>query len=115
MTTRPSSRSLARLRDPRGATIVELMIALLVLASACSRWPAVPDRLTQPAPDRMTSTASYYAQEKVEELVGALLGGRGTHRRPPSGGTGAKNSAQRGHGAVLRGRGDGAPLDNLRR
>jgi prepilin-type N-terminal cleavage/methylation domain-containing protein len=67
----------------RGTTLAELMIALVVLSigmlAVAQLFPAGSRAQTQ---DKMISTANYYAQQKVEELInvawsdGALTPGR---------------------------------------
>ena len=57
-------------RDERGTTLAELMIALVVLAvgllAVAQLFPSASRGQVQ---DRMLTTANYYAQEKVEDLV----------------------------------------------
>jgi prepilin-type N-terminal cleavage/methylation domain-containing protein len=59
-------------RPQRGATLIELMMALVVLAigllAVSQLFPAGSRGQVK---DRMLSTASYYAQEKLEELAAA--------------------------------------------
>lgn len=57
-------------RGERGTTLAELMIALVVLAvgllAVAQLFPSASRGQVQ---DRMLTTANYYAQEKVEDLV----------------------------------------------
>ncbi len=57
-------------RNQRGTSLAELMIALVVLSigllAVAQLFPAGSRGQVQ---DRMLTTASYYAQEKIEQLV----------------------------------------------
>lgn len=55
--------------DTRGATLIELMVALVVLAiGVLAVSQLFPAGARGQVKDRMLSTGSYYAQEKLEEL-----------------------------------------------
>lgn len=60
----------ARPRGERGTTLAELMIALVVLSigmlAVAQLFPAGSRGQMQ---DKMMSTANYYSQQKIEELV----------------------------------------------
>ena len=59
-----------RPRSERGTTLAELMIALVVLSvgilAVAQLFPAGSRGQVQ---DKMISTANYYAQQKIEELI----------------------------------------------
>ena len=56
--------------DQRGATLVELMVALVVLAlGILAVGQLFPAGTRGQLKDRMMTSASYYAQEKIEELT----------------------------------------------
>jgi hypothetical protein len=65
----PARVPAASVRDARGASLVELMIALVVLSlgilAVGQLFPAGTRGQLQ---DRMLTTGSYYAQEKIEQL-----------------------------------------------
>lgn len=66
MRLRPALRSVA---SQRGASLIELMIALVVLSLgilAVARLFPAGTRSNQQ--DRMTTTGAYYAQQKLEDL-----------------------------------------------
>jgi len=66
-----SPRSTAMPADERGISLVELMIALVVLSiGVLALGRAFPAGTRGQLQDRMTTSASYYAQEKIEELQG---------------------------------------------
>ncbi|OGF18259.1 MAG: hypothetical protein A2W00_15410 [Candidatus Eisenbacteria bacterium RBG_16_71_46] len=107
----------SRPRSERGATLLELMIALVVLSigilAVSQLFPAGARTQVQ---DRLQSTANYYAREKVEQLsllvwtdasltVGRHPSGSGTESL---GSTGALKRYYRVDSLA-------APLDNLRR
>lgn len=111
-----------RTRDPnpsrreRGATLAELMVALVVLSigilAVAQLFPAGTGSQLQ---SRMTNTANYYAQEKLEQLRGigwtdaALSAGR-----HPASGTeslGTSGAWQRFYEVTAM----SAPLGNLKR
>lgn len=58
-------------RDERGMSLVELMIALIVLAIGLLAVGGIfPTGARSQAQDRLVMGASYYAQEKLESLTG---------------------------------------------
>lgn len=58
-------------RSERGISLVELMIALVVLSLGVLAMARVfPAGSRGQLTNRLTTTASYYAQEKIEELEG---------------------------------------------
>ena len=57
-------------RDERGSTLVEMLIALVVLAiGVLALARAFPAGSQSQLQDRLTTTASYYAQQELEDLV----------------------------------------------
>ncbi len=103
-------------RRERGTTIAELMVALVVLSigilAVAQLFPAGTGSQLQ---SRMTNTANYYAQEKLEQLRGlgwtdaALSAGR-----HPASGTeslGTSGAWQRFYEVTTM----AAPLGNLKR
>lgn len=64
------SRSLASIpRSERGASLIELMIALVVLSlGVLAVSQLFPAGTRSQVSDRMLTSGNYYAQEKVEEL-----------------------------------------------
>ena len=67
---RPPTGFRAPRRSQRGTTLAELMIALVVLSigilAVAQLFPAGSRGQVQ---DRMISTANYYAQQKIEQLM----------------------------------------------
>lgn len=107
----------AALRSQRGASMIELMIALVVLAlgvlAVAQLFPAGARGQTK---DRMTTAGSYYAQQKLETLQvlnwfdAALTDGRhpaGTATEP----LGNTGKWQRYYEVTTL----AAPLDNLKK
>jgi len=103
-------------RAERGTTLTELMVALVILTvgilSVGQLFPAGSRGQLQ---SRMTNSASYYAQEKIEQLNGQTWTGTDlTDGRHPTSGTEALGSGgqwQRFYQVTTM----AAPLDNLKK
>ena len=64
------SRGTTPVRDERGTTLVEMMCALVVLAiGVLALARTFPSGTQSQLQDRLTTTASYYAQQQLEDLV----------------------------------------------
>jgi Tfp pilus assembly protein PilV len=104
------------IRDERGSTLIELMIALVMLTvgilAVGQLFPA-GSRSQQQA--RMTTSGNYYAQEKLEQLAGSawtdasLTAGR----HPASGSEALGSSGQWGRFYEVSAM--ATPLDNLKK
>src|SRR2546425_10665132 len=97
-------------RNQRGTSLAELMIALVILSigllAVAQLFPAGSRGQVQ---DRMLTAANYYAQEKIETLVGLTWGAPeltvGTHA------TESLGAWSRSYTVALL----AAPLDNLKK
>ena len=110
------SKASSHARAERGTTLTELMIALVILTvgilSVGQLFPAGSRGQVQ---SRMTNSASYYAQEKLEQLNGQTWTSAAlTDGRHPSSGSEALGSGGQWHRyyevATLA-----SPLDNLKK
>jgi len=105
-----------RLADERGATLLELMVALVVVAlgvlGVSQLFPAGARTQTR---ERMTNAANYFAQEKLEQLSLKTWGDADlTLGRHPAG----TATESLGNGSYARWydvTAMAAPLDNLRK
>lgn len=104
------------IRDERGATLIELMIALVMLTvgilAVGQLFPAGSRSQLQA---QMTNTGNYYAQEKLEQLAGALWTGADlTAGRHPASGSEALGESGQWH-RFYEVSAMSAPLDNLKK
>ena len=68
---RPRSSVPDRLRSQEGVTLIELMMALVILSVGLMAVSQLfPEGSRGQVRDRLYSTANYYAQEKIEEVSG---------------------------------------------
>ena len=104
-------------RSERGATLIELMIALVVLALGIMAVSQLfPAGTRSQVSDRMLTSANYYAQEKIEVLNRVLFSDAQLTdgRHPPGTATeacGTSGKWQRYYEVTTL----AAPLDNLKR
>ena len=97
----------------RGISLIELMIALVVLSlGVLALGRAFPAGTRGQLQDRLTTSASYYAQEKIEELQGLTWGDAriadGAHAAETLGASGVWS---RSYTVTTM----AAPLDNLKK
>lgn len=108
-----TARRHAVVANERGISLVELMIALVVLSlGVLALGRAFPAGSRGQLQDRMTTTASYYAQEKIEELQGVSWADArmsdGAHAAET---LGANGTWSRGYTLTTM----AVPLDNLKK
>lgn len=110
------NRTLHAIRDARGSTLIELMIALVMLTvgilAVGQLFPA-GSRSQQQA--RMTTSGNYYAQEKLEQLAGATWTDANleTGRHPASGSEALGSAGQWQRFYLVEAM--SAPLDDLKK
>lgn len=112
MTPSPSNPG----RDERGITLVEVLIALVVLSiGILAVGQLFPAGSRSQVRSRMTTSASYYAQEKLEELSCASFTGAALSvgRHPTSGTEPVGSTGQWGRFYEVSAL--SAPLSNMKR
>ena len=102
--------------DERGATLLELMVALVVVAlgvlAVSQLFPAGARTQTR---ERMTGTANFYAQERLEQLSGKSWGDADLSLGRHPAGTATESPGNGSYGRWYDVTAMAAPLDNLRK